>query len=609
ESLCRLTGIEKRVTSTYHPRTNGLVENFNKTIADCISKHAENDPENWDKWIDYVLLAYRSRIHPSTKQTPFELVFGRKMNMFDDWKSIEAEAESESLYRRSIEIKDLFDKKHVEAKQQIIKAQTRQMNSQNNRHGSRIVQESIQTGSKVMIRVEGILSKLDAKFYGPYTVAERTQGGNYKLKTKDNNLLINSYPINKLKLIRSEELEELSEVDSSNAEVERILNHRVRNGTKEYLVKWKDFPEEENEWLPEELFDSREIIDEYNNKIAQTINIATIKRQNFKYKKITEKELNLMGNKRIKFNGIKKIEENTNRKSVIEVKRCLCSLRKLAEKNNIRKLVIRYDVNENEWLNIKQALIDIFKTTNIHIFIGLIYGLLLILIMFQSVVGQVLEGKFRYCTVNDNSPLLHLPESCHSFNNLVDETNKEFFMLDKRDHIIEGFGYMCTKTKIIVKTWKNFWNQPRKIREEVEILVSKEECLVMVLSKKCENHELICENDLCKLIMEPEEKFEYFSDYVSSTFHCYMYKRMIFGNDLNKKIFNGNMGCFPNDYFCINFPRTYVWDKSIINECPFFLIRKEKFNISNSIAYSTNSNLLFQLTERIYHKKCNLNIT
>ncbi|CAF0989578.1 unnamed protein product [Brachionus calyciflorus] len=107
ESLCRLTGIKRRVPSTYHPRTNGLIENFNKTIADCISKH---DPKNWDKWIDYVLLAYRSRIYPSTKQTPFELVFGRKMNMFDDWKSMEAESESESIYRRSIEIKDLFDK-------------------------------------------------------------------------------------------------------------------------------------------------------------------------------------------------------------------------------------------------------------------------------------------------------------------------------------------------------------------------------------------------------------------------------------------------------------------------------------------------------------------
>ncbi|CAF0989556.1 unnamed protein product [Brachionus calyciflorus] len=344
------------------------------------------------------------------------------------------------------------------------------MNSQKNRHGSRVVQESIQTGSKVMIRVEGILSKLDAKFYGPFTVAERTQGGNYK----------------------SEELEELSEVESSNAEVERILNNRFRNGTKKYLVKWKDFPEEENEWLPEELFDSREIIDEYNNGIAQTINIATIKRQNFKYKEITEKELNLMGD----YVMVNWYKENKREVKDFDVKDCDCV----------------YVKSENNMMLI---------STNRK----------------SSVVGQVLEGKFRYCTVNDNSPLLHLRESCHSFNNLVDEANKEFFMLDKRDHIIKGFGYMCTKTKIIVKKWKNFCKQPRKIREEVEILVSKEECLVMVLSKKGENHELICENDLCKLIMEPEEKYEYSSDYVSSTFHCYMYKRMIFERIYHKKCY------------------------------------------------------------------------
>ena len=45
----------------------------------------EKDTLSWDKWLPYILLAYRSRIHSSTKYTPFELMFGRKMNFFDDW--------------------------------------------------------------------------------------------------------------------------------------------------------------------------------------------------------------------------------------------------------------------------------------------------------------------------------------------------------------------------------------------------------------------------------------------------------------------------------------------------------------------------------------------
>jgi hypothetical protein len=31
--------------------------------------------------------------------------------------------------------------------------------------------------------------------------------------------------------------------------VDRIVNHRMRNGRKEYLLSWKGYPEEENTWV------------------------------------------------------------------------------------------------------------------------------------------------------------------------------------------------------------------------------------------------------------------------------------------------------------------------------------------------------------------------
>ena len=47
--LSSLTGIERRVTSSYHPQTNGLTERFNGTLVTAIRKHTEAEPENWHK--------------------------------------------------------------------------------------------------------------------------------------------------------------------------------------------------------------------------------------------------------------------------------------------------------------------------------------------------------------------------------------------------------------------------------------------------------------------------------------------------------------------------------------------------------------------------------
>jgi hypothetical protein len=48
-------------------------------------------------------------------------------------------------------------------------------------------------------------------------------------------------------------------------EVEKILEHRMRKGQKEYFVKWKGWPESYNQWEPEEhLEGAPEVLREYH---------------------------------------------------------------------------------------------------------------------------------------------------------------------------------------------------------------------------------------------------------------------------------------------------------------------------------------------------------
>lgn len=54
QNLIDNIGTERRVTSAYNPRTDGLCECANQTIINILKKHVEADPLNWDKWISYV---------------------------------------------------------------------------------------------------------------------------------------------------------------------------------------------------------------------------------------------------------------------------------------------------------------------------------------------------------------------------------------------------------------------------------------------------------------------------------------------------------------------------------------------------------------------------
>jgi hypothetical protein len=144
EQLLKATRVVHRVTSAYNPRTNGLTERMNHVLVESLAKFTGENNLDWPKWLPYVLLSYRTRVHSSTGFTPFELMFRRKMNGFDSWKAEEGKNEADMILKRSQEIKALVEETHPKAIENIKKNKETQMKIQKNREN--VTEEEIPKG-------------------------------------------------------------------------------------------------------------------------------------------------------------------------------------------------------------------------------------------------------------------------------------------------------------------------------------------------------------------------------------------------------------------------------------------------------------------------------
>ena len=79
--LEQLTGFKHKITSAYHPQSNGLDERLNQTLKSKLQQLVNEHMDDWDELIDNILFAYRSSRQDSTKCTPFLLMYGREARL------------------------------------------------------------------------------------------------------------------------------------------------------------------------------------------------------------------------------------------------------------------------------------------------------------------------------------------------------------------------------------------------------------------------------------------------------------------------------------------------------------------------------------------------
>ena len=81
DSLCNQLGVKHKLSSAYHPQTNGLVERFNRTLCETLAKFSNENKDDWDLYIPSALFAYRTMRHNTTRHEPFYLAYGHEVTL------------------------------------------------------------------------------------------------------------------------------------------------------------------------------------------------------------------------------------------------------------------------------------------------------------------------------------------------------------------------------------------------------------------------------------------------------------------------------------------------------------------------------------------------
>ena len=198
KEVYRMLKIEPIRTSPYHPQTDGLVERVNSTLKSMLKKMAKDDPTQWDRWLPYLLFAYRQVPNRSTGFSPFELLFGRHVRgAFDILReSWEAESKSsESVVSYVLKMRERISQTMEIAQTNLARAQKRQKKWYDRNERIREFSE----GDEVLILLPTSSNKLKADWKGPYKVKRKVGTVNYEIETVGKRKSTKIYHVNMLR--------------------------------------------------------------------------------------------------------------------------------------------------------------------------------------------------------------------------------------------------------------------------------------------------------------------------------------------------------------------------------------------------------------------------
>ena len=277
-SLCTSLNIQQRLSTGFHPQTDGSTERANSEIERILRLWTNYEQNDWDNWLPLVELALNGRTSSTTKVSPFFLTHGYHLDPILE-PTTTVHYRNENVQQQARQIQDKLRKVKEWANVNMTAAQQEQERQANK---LRRPSPAYKVGDKVWLKLTNIQTtrpskKLDDKA-AKYTVTEVVGPHSYRLNVPGN--VHNVFHVDLLHPVADDPFPSqqrsnyqppaIVENGESVYLVDKIITKRMhrlpgrRRIEKQYLVKWTGY--DQPTWEPEDNVYGTEALNIYRQR-------------------------------------------------------------------------------------------------------------------------------------------------------------------------------------------------------------------------------------------------------------------------------------------------------------------------------------------------------
>jgi hypothetical protein len=252
----QLVGMNQRFITPYHPQANGKVERTVQTVRHTIRKLLESTTLDWTDAVPFVQLTINRKINRRTGLSPFEMMFGREMNGFEDYtndKLVPVEDMSVDEWREYQDKLVSIIYPSVVARSE---AESQHYTEYLDKKRRLLLENKLPTNTTVLLKDPKYVKddSLKPKYYSMYLPSKYkiigcTANGAYTVMNMDTGeQLDRKVTIDQMRRISGPDVERPGQNKDDEFEVEAILDERMKGDRAQYLLQWKGYERPSWEW-------------------------------------------------------------------------------------------------------------------------------------------------------------------------------------------------------------------------------------------------------------------------------------------------------------------------------------------------------------------------